>query len=540
MRRIYLVLAILSIILVTCVIYLNSLQSPFQFDDVKRIVGIRAAQVIDIKEIFQYSKNRFFLYLTYALNFYLGKENVVGYHILNLLIHAISAILVFLLSLSIFDSPKLSSFRLKKNCFIISLFAALIFAAHPIQTESVTYIWQRGESMAGMFYLLAMTLYARFRLKEIYNPGREKQGIGLYAFSLISIILCSLTKPTSATLPMAILFYEICFLSKTRADFTEVFKKRLLPILALIIVPLLLAKYDIRESEGVGIRFSSYYMPYYYTKLRVLLQAFFLMIVPLNQTIEYDFTLSTSLVEPISTFSSLIFHLSLIVLAVLLIKHHPLISFAIGWFYLTLSGTTILFLDDLFFEHYLYLPLFGYALVLPTYILNLGHTLRLNRKWVVGFLILLVGAYSAAAYNRNKVWRTEISLWEDAVSKAPNKPRANYTLGVYYFRAKRYADALKYYALALKYKPLYPEAYYRLGEYYFHMGNVEKAVANYRQAIQINPEFFAAYLNLALVCRNSGDYASARRYFKKAMELTSEPEYIKEIENTLKEMAYYE
>lgn len=538
MKRIHIILAFLSVILVTGIIYSNSLQGPFQFDDVKRIVGIRAAQSFDIKETFQYSKNRFLLYLTYALNFYFGKENVVGYHILNLIIHIISSIFVFLLALCIFDSPRLSSSIFKKDRRIIALFASLIFSAHPIQTESVTYIWQRGESMAGMFYLLAIVLYARFRLVQVHSPG-QKGGLSFYVLSLVSIVLCSLTKAISATLPTAILFYEMFFMSKNRIEFTKAFKK-ILPILALTLVPVILARYDVRESEGVGVRLSPYYMPYYYTKLRVLCRAFSLMLLPLNQTIEYDFTLSSSLVEPISTFYSLIFHLSLIILAGLLFKHHPLISFAIGWCYLILSGTTILFLDDLFFEHYLYLPLFGYTLLLPMCILNLGHHMRINRKWAIGFLILLLAAYSTATYNRNKVWQTEISLWEDAVKKSPTKPRPNYTLGIYYFRAKRYRDALKHYELALRYKPLYPEAYYRLGEYYFHLGNVEKAVANYKQAIEIKPEFFEAYLNLAFVYRNSGKYASARRYFKKALELTNEAGYIKEIETVLKELAHYE
>ena len=538
MKRIHIILTFLSVILVTGIIYSNSLQGPFQFDDVKRIVDIRAAQSFDIKETFQYSKNRFLLYLTYALNFYLGKENVMGYHVLNLIIHIISSILVFLLALCIFDSPRLSSSRLKKDQHIIALFAALIFSTHPIQTESVTYIWQRGESMAGMFYLLAVILYARFRLREIRNPG-QRGGVSFYALSVISIVLCSLTKPVSATLPIAILFYEMCFMSKNRFEFIKAFKK-ILPILALAVVPILLARYDVRESEGVGVRLTSYYMPYYYTKLRVLCRAFFLMLLPVNQTIEYNFTLSTSLTEPILTFYSLIFHLSLIVLALLLFKHHPLISFAIGWFYLILSGTTILFLDDLFFEHYLYLPLFGYALLLPMGILNLGHHMRINRKWAVGFLILLSAAYSAATYNRNRVWQTEISLWEDAVKKSPSKPRPNYTLGVYYFRAKRYEEALKHYELALRYKPLYPEAYYRLGEYYFHLGNVEKAAATYKQALEIKPEFFEAHLNLGFVYLNSGDYARARRCLKKALELTGEVSYIKEIETVLKEISHYE
>lgn len=540
MRRNYIIFIILSIVLFTALIYSNSFNVPFQFDDVKRVVGIKAAQVLNIKEIFQYSKTRFLLYLTLALNFHFGHLNVFGYHVFNLAVHITASLIVFLLCLYIFNSPKLAGFNFKEHRYILSFFSALIFAVHPLQTQAVTYIWQRGESMAGMFYFLSLVLYAKFRLSQIYDGDKRQKNL-LYLTCLGSIILCSLTKPTSITLPIAILLCEATFFSKNSEDFKKSLKF-LFPILLLILFPLLLAKFDAGENKGVGIRFTSYYMPYYYTKLRVLANAFRLMFLPVGQRLEYDFILSASLIKPISTFYSLIFHAALIIAAIAAFKRYPFLSFAITWFYLTLIGTTLLYLDQyhIFFEHYLYLTLFGYAFILPILILNLTRKMHVGKKWCVVALVIFTAAYSVASYSRNKVWQTEISLWEDAVRKSPCSARANYTLGVYYFRAKRFKEALKRYHLALQYRPAYAEAYYRLGEYYFGFGDAEKAVSNYKRALKIKPDFFEAYLNLGGVYLYLNKYKDARLCYNNALRFTEDSDYIRKINTVIKELERYE
>ncbi len=538
MKRIFLILAFLTIILLTTAVYLNSFSVPFQFDDVKRIVDIRAAQVLDLGEIFQYSKNRFLLYLSFALNFYFGQQDVFGYHLLNLVIHIITSSLVFLLCLSVFNSPGFPYPDLKKHGGILALFSALIFAVHPIQTQAVTYIYQRGESMAAMFYLLALFLYAKFRLRQIHGPAK-KGGMLLYAACLVSIVLSSLTKATSATLPAAILLYEVCFLSKDAKEF-KIALRFLAPILIFTIFPLLLARFDIGESKGVAVRFSSYYVPYYYTKFRVLASALRLIVLPINQRVEYDFALSTSLGHPISTFYSLILHLCLIGIAIISFRRRSLVSFVIIWFYLTLIGTTILFLDDLFFEHYLYPTLFAFALALPITSLNLAQRMRIDKRWWVAFLIVLLAIYSVGTIRRNNVWHTEISLWEDAVKKSPYHARSNYTLGVYYFKAKRYDDALRMYRLAMQYKPDYSEAYYRLGEYYFALGDTERSIANYKKAIEIDPEFFEAHLNMGSVYLHLKRYSDAETYFNNALRFTDRSDYRKKITTVLEEIKRHE
>jgi hypothetical protein len=490
-----------------------------------------------LTDIFQHSKSRFLLFLTLNFNYYLGKYNVFGYHLFNLIIHVLSSLLVFALSLIIFNSPRMMRLNLKPYSFMLAIFSSLIFAIHPIQTESVTYIWQRGESMAGMFYFLSIFLYAKFRLIRI-NGGRKKLGILFYGLCFVSMALCSLTKETSMTLPAAILIYEICFFNKDMNELKSSLKY-LIPILLFVLAPVIITKLE-SQSGNISMRFTGHYIPYYCAKIRMLVKSLSLMVFPVNQSLEYDFTWNMSFADIVSTSGSLIILLSLIAVCIFSFKRNPLISFAISWFYLTLSITSMVFLEDIFFEHYLYLPLFAYSIIVPALSFSIINNLKINRKWWLTFMAILIALYSIAAYNRNLVWKTEISLWEDAVKKSPSKPISHYTLGVYYSRAKKYEDALREYNLALKLKPAYPEAYYRLGEHYFILGNTEKSIENYKIALRINPEFFEAYLSLGNAYLAVGKHKDARDCFDNALVFTKDPRYIKNIRDVLKRMPAYE
>jgi len=537
-QRIAILIAILIIISATSLVYLSSFNTPFQFDDVKNVVGARVVENFSLPDFFQHSKSRFLLCLTLSLNYYFGKYNVFGYHLVNLIIHIISSLLVFGLSLIIFDSNRLTRLDLRRHRFELALSASMIFALHPIQTESVTYIWQRGESMAGMFYLLSIFLYARVRLSQINGLAKIFRWL-MYAMCFISIILCSLTKPTSLSLVIAIFIYEIFFLSNDMDGF-KASLRYLIPVLLFILVPIMITKIDTAETTGIGIRLAKDYIPFYYAKIRILAKSLLMMTFPIRQGLEYDFSWNISIADLILTASSSIVLISLIAICIFNFKRNPLISFVISWFYLTLSITSLIFLDDIFFEHYLYLPLFGYSIIVPALSLSIVNKLKINRKWWLGFIVILIAFYSVATYNRNLVWKTEISLWEDAVKKSPYKARAHYTLGVYYFRAKRYEEAFREYNIALKLKPIYPEAYYRLGEYYFSLRDVEKSIANYKKALQINPEFFEAYLNLGSVYVAARQYKNARECFNNALRFTKDQDYIKNIKAVLEGIKNYE
>lgn len=148
-------IAVLLIIIVSVVVYFNSINIPFIFDDIKYIVensAIKQLSNIGIELIKTY---RPLTFITFAFNYYFGELNTLGYHIFNISIHIISSILIFFLI------RKIIFYSYNKFSFLFSLFASLIFAVHPINTEVVTHIYNRSASLSTLFYLLSLLLFIK-------------------------------------------------------------------------------------------------------------------------------------------------------------------------------------------------------------------------------------------------------------------------------------------------------------------------------------------------------------------------------------------
>ena len=157
----------LSIILIAClgiIVYSNTFHCPFHFDDNVYIVDNSSIENIqDPLNIWKFYPCRFVTFFSIALNYHYHGFNVIGYHIFNLAVHLGSAILVWWLTLLTFTTPVMKKERITGHAGLIALFAGLVFVSHPIQTEAVTYIWQRVASLAALFYLASLCLYVKSR-----------------------------------------------------------------------------------------------------------------------------------------------------------------------------------------------------------------------------------------------------------------------------------------------------------------------------------------------------------------------------------------
>ena len=157
--------SIALITLLGTVIYSNSFNCPFHFDDFRFIVDNSAIKNIhDLLSIWNYYPCRFVAFYSLALNYHFQQLNVFGYHLINLFVHLLTAILVWRLTLLTLSTPIFRENKIKQYADLIALFAGLIFVSHPIQTEAVTFIWQRTASMATMLYLASLCLYVKSRL----------------------------------------------------------------------------------------------------------------------------------------------------------------------------------------------------------------------------------------------------------------------------------------------------------------------------------------------------------------------------------------
>ncbi|MGD0626653.1 MAG: hypothetical protein ABSB32_18330, partial [Thermodesulfobacteriota bacterium] len=489
---------------VAALLYLNSFRVPWQFDDTPNITnnpsvhlytfsGDRLSRLL----AFSFSETiRLFSYFTFALNFYFGGLNVFGYHLINLFIHIATGVFVFWFVLLTLGLPSQRE-RYRSIGFKVTFLTSLLFIAHPVQTQSVTYIVQRMSSMAAMFYLLSMILFIKGRL----STGRRR--ILYYGGMGLSGLLSILSKENGLMLPIFIVLYEVCFFRERR--FFQRSMIRLLLILAglgLIGFILLGGRYIdvIRE----GYQYRDFTMSERgLTQLRVVLYYLTLLIFPYPSrlNLDYDFPVSKSLFDPISTFFSLIVIILFIGIGVWKMRRWPTLSFFIFWYFGNLVIESSIIPLEMVYEHRLYLPSIG-----PIFLFSLL-LVRGWEGWVqvertekqaifAGLVILTVLPLSWGTINRNSIWRSEFELWADCVKKSPNKGRPHYNLGDFYYTSGQIDKAKGELELALKLDPKMAPAHFNLGVIDYNEGRLDEAVWRLQKALTINPKYAQAYAYL--------------------------------------------
>ena len=530
------------IIIVCLAVYSNTFHVPFQFDDPRSI-----SEVPFVRDIHQFpnpiTQQRAVGFFTFALNYWLHGTDVVGYHIVNLVIHIVNAFLVYAFIVLSFRTPILNGSSLKRHVLPMALFSALLFACHPIQTQAVTYIAQRFASLATFFYLLSLVAYVRSRLPSGANESNRWSPLW-YGVSLLSAVLAMKTKEIAFTLPVVIALYDLLFLEGT-------LKKRALLLLPLLltmtIIPLNLlgtAKplgdmlSDI--SEVTKLQTTASRGEYLVTEFTVIVTYLRLLIFPVNQNLDYDYPLFESFFTPEVVFSFLLLALILGTGFYLLYRDRRspgagrLTAFGIFWFFITLSvESSIIPIADVIFEHRLYLPSVGFFLACMSALF--WGVDRLRARWakaeqaVMIALAAVVIVFAGLAYTRNIVWQSEVSLWKDVIRKSPLKARGYNGLGLAYFNGGNYDKAIEAFAQAIKLHPAYDVAFNNIGNSYFRKGLYDAAIGAQTKAIALEPDNAIFRDNRGLSYAAIGAYDRATDDFTKAIKL--DPSYAKSYHN---------
>lgn len=517
----------ISLIFVLCFVaivsYSNSLNGPFHFDDIPFIVENQTIRDIgDIGAVWKGvlpQHSRFVAFYTFALNYHFNGLNVLGYHIVNLIIHIISSLLVWWFVLLLIGSPGINDKIITNNKNNIAFFSALLFVCHPAQTQAVVYITQRFASLATMFYLLALCMY----LKGRYS----RSGKLLWFFvSFIAVLLAMFTKEIAITIPIMVLVLEVMFLNpgKKADDFFMVFRNGKSWFLVLIAVMLLLIipqqfgfsvhdqLFSVKISnshDGDIITFADYIV----TQFRVAMAFIRLLFVPIDQNVDHDFALSKSILEPAAFFSLLSF-VALFVLGIVYRSKDLLLSFGIFWFFITFSPNFIP-RSDIMFEHKLYLISVGFCIFVVTMLFKFIK----NPKIVIVILCIVTIVYSKLTYQRNKVWNSEVSLWEDIAKKSPKKWRVHYNLGSEYSILKENELALRSFNESIRLNPVNADSYNNRGNIYARTGRYGQALSNYNKAIEFDGKNAKAHNNRGSIYRIKGMYDKALAEYDRAIEL---------------------
>jgi tetratricopeptide (TPR) repeat protein len=520
--------------------YSNTFDVPFHFDDISKIVENPAIKNLECfiapskADIFQFNDHRFEFhglrnrlvgYFTFALNYRLHGLDLAGYHITNLAIHIVNAFFVYVMVVLTFRTPRMETSALAPRSRYIALLSALLFVSHPVQTQAVTYIVQRFASLATCFYLVSLACYIISRLSVRTMPQRV-----YYVLALLSAVLAMKTKEMAFTLPLAIALYEVMFFKGTLSKRFV----RLVPLLlTMLIIPLSLLSFDMPAGEimeDIGDKTTVQDMSridYLLTEFRVIVTYIRLLFLPINQNLDYDYPVYHSFFAP-PVFLSFLLLLALCALGVYLyyasriVNHESrFIAFGIFWFFITLSMESTLVPLHVIYEHRVYLPSAGASWAISTgAFLLLGGLKGKNVKaFAVSSFILLPLVLSYAAYERNNVWKTELSLWEDVIKKSPKKARAHNNLGMAYEAEGLTDKAIKQYLLAIKLKPDDYGAHNNLGLAYQNKGEIGKAIKSYQMALRINPYFVNAHSNIGIAYGIKGSLDKAIEHFLTALKI---------------------
>ena len=510
----------LAIILVLgTVIYSNSFDCSFHFDDILSIVKNDAIKdVSDINTIWKSNSRRFMSYLSLAINHHFGALNVWGYHFFNLMIHLTTALLVYWLMFITLKTPNVKSLIPVKDQKWIALVVALIFVSHPLATQSVTYIIQRMASMVTLFYLFAIILYLKGRL----NQGSTSLSIGYFITALIAAIFALFTKENAFTIPLVILLLEISLFKRDKIVIN--FSKPRIILGCIVFLSFLLLLFSRVSSSffqtippSFGHTYTVTPWNYLLTQFSVIVKYIQLLCFPINLNLDYDYAISNSLMEP-RTFLSLGFLLALVGLSLYLFKKQKLISFGIMWFFITISiESSFIPLADLIFEHRTYLPSVGFFMILTIGIYQL--IWQKNKKIALGLIFLIIGTNSFATYQRNKVWKNEGTLWNDVIAKSPDKARPYLCRGNYYKNLKRNKEALSDFTKSISLNPAYIEPYNNKGTTLYNEGLLTEALSYLNYAIENSPDYTEAYINKGIVLATQKKYTRALENYNKAIEI---------------------
>ena len=438
----YLLLEITSLLLITFILYSGTLDHSFHFDDAANIWSNPNIQISNLsidglrKAGFDSVNNqRPVANISFALNYYLHGLEVRGYHYVNIFIHLLTGIILYYFLKVTLNLPCHKD-RYNKSQFI-SFFTALIWLVHPLHIQSVTYIVQRMNSMAALFYIMAMLFYVKARL----NPERTKR-ILFFSIAFISGLLALGTKQNTITLPIFIILYEWYFFQNFRL---KISRKNIFWIAAICLVFFTVLYFYLGTFSLSGIltgydRREFSLIERLLTQPRVILHYISLLVIPAPSrlNLDYDFSISYSLLTSPSTIIAIILLTGVLGFALYFMKNNRLYSFCILWFLGNLVIESSVMPLEMVYEHRTYLPSMFAVLML---LLFFERVVK-NRNIIMASMITVTLIFSYWTYERNKVWQDELTLWEDVQKKVPNKARANLNLGLAYVEKNRADDAI--------------------------------------------------------------------------------------------------
>lgn len=530
-------------------VYLNTLPNEFVFDDTAYLRG--QTQVGSLHEAWSMLlSSRGLPNLTFALNRLVDGEEPRGYHLVNLVIHVLAGLTLFGLVRAAATAVRPAN--LDPSWFAFAV--ALLWVVHPLNTQAVTYVIQRHESMMGLFYLL--TLYGVARVAMTQEARCSPMRVALWATAAVLACAAGMaSKQVMVTAPIVVFLFDRAFFAREAAladdgmsnaslarkvlatSVARTLRRRWWLYVALAATwPIALRDvgHAVVGGEGASAGFSIEiftWRQYLLSQGEVILWYLRLSFVPWPLVLDYGWLPSAVVAERVP--GRLVPDVIAPVAAVLALLGVSLVGLWLNraWgflgftFFAVLSvSSSVIPIADLAMEHRMYLSL---ACVITLAVLaahrllgklSLDSSVRPAVAAVA--LAAVVSTFGVLAVLRNAEYRTAISLWTTVVERAPQNPRGWHNLGEAYGKAGEPDVAVRHYERAIDLVPTFADARHNLGKAWLDLGRPADAETQFRAAIVQRPDDAESLVGLAgsLIAQRRG--AEAEPVARRAIELS--------------------
>lgn len=449
--------------------------------------------------------------LSYATDYAIWGLNPVGYHLSNIILHALNTFLVFVLTY------KLISFG-KFPAVFASAIAAILFGLHPLHVESVAWVSERKDVLCALFFLLTIISYIG------YISDASKR-LFYYSMSLVFFILSLTSKPMAVSLPFVLLLIDCYPFDRLKTFGAKRLIAEKIPFLLLSFLSSIITIWAQNEGGALKTLEKLPLLDRIFVAGRAYIFYLEKMFLPLDLAPLYPYPIKNIFSSP-EYLASLIALIIITIVAILSFRKSRLLLAV--WLYYIITLMPVIGIVQVggqaAADRYMYIPSIGPFLACGVFVgLIYQRSSNKLRASIISVLLLATGLLVSITINQIKIWLDPVTLWSHEIRLFPDRASVAYnSRGIVYSDKKNIDLALKDFNKAIAINPQYQGAYNNRGLIYRSIGKYTQAIDDFNKAIDINLEQAITYYNRGGTYISLGSYTQAINDFNRAIEIDSQ------------------
>ncbi|MEP9412545.1 MAG: tetratricopeptide repeat protein [Candidatus Brocadia sp.] len=456
--------------------------------------------------------------ISYFADYAVWGLNPFGFHLTNVFLHTINAILFYLLLRAVLHND------------LVIVLSAFFFVTHPILVETVNAIGYREDLLSAAFFLISLIYFIKSDTLFLLESSPKSRFVVSYAISLIAYLCALFSKEMAITLPIILLVFMVfsshqkpllCLVKRFKGVFIGYIAISLFYIIMRFLVFSNPALKIAHQPGGILVNV--------FTMIKILTSYIKLSFFPLNLNADYVVSSVTHPLE-VPSVLSVTFLISIFVIFAVLFKARDMLACWIAWFFFTLLPVmNIIPIGNIMAERYLYIPVMGFCVAKGILIYRITDTtlspraIPLRRIVQLVLVTLMIGGYGVSIIWKNGIWRDELTLWTKTSVQSPDSYRAHCNLGNVYIESGLIERAQKEYQTALSINPKDASIHSNLGNVYTKQGLIDRAFLEYQEAIRLDRNYALPHNNLGNIYFNRGDIDKAKLEYEEALKI--KPDY---------------